>query len=263
MRYGNGKLICLLAGLAAGANLYAITPEENEGGSRFSAITERNVFGLKAPPPPPDPSANIKVEPPKLKLQGISLILGKKQVLINVLPKPPTRPKAESLLMAEGERKDDIEVVSIDHIGEKVEFKIGGSPVTLTMKDDSERPVAGPAPAFPPPVAGAPGIVPPPGAIPNPAAAAPPGGGAVATTIGGRSALPARPLRTEVVGGGAPAGGVPGGAAVPGGNANPQGGPQLAPEANDVFVEAKKLNYQQTGDERARLLPRTGVPQPQ
>ncbi len=130
----------------------------------YQVIAQRNVFALKSRLPDTNPP--IKVELPNIKLQGITTILGRRQVLGKVLAKPPA--KEESFVLSEGERQGEVEVVSIDEDTRTVTLKYGGMPMTLTMKDDAVEfpaagvPVAAVLPGPPPFVSSVPPIANPP-----------------------------------------------------------------------------------------------------
>jgi hypothetical protein len=217
----------------------------------YQAIVGRNVFSLKPPPPPPNPEDLIKkVPPPTIKLQGLQTILGRRQVLFKVPPKPPGQPKEEFFVMNEGERQGEIEVVEINMQAEAVKFKNHGQEQLLNMKDDADKPVvAAPPPGLPPGVI--PGALP---GVPPPTAAFNPSAPGAITTIGG-STIPQRTLRTANTAGGFPAGtGIA-----------PQTVQQASPfthEEQEVLIEAKRKYYQETGDVRARVMPPTVFSQP-
>jgi hypothetical protein len=224
----------------------------------YQAIVGRNVFSLKPPPPPPNPEDLIKKEPPpKIKLQGLNTILGRRQVLFKVPAKPPGQPKEESFVMNEGERQGEIEVLEINMQVESVRFRNHGQEQLLNMKDDADKPVVAALPPGPPPgaIPGAlPGVPPPPAAFNQPA----PG---TVTTIGGPTVIPQRTLRTSPVPGGIPAAGT---GIAPQGIA-PQTAQQASPfsrEEAEVLVEAKRMYYQQQNDDRGRIMPLTELSAP-
>lgn len=258
MRTGIIKMSCALALVVCWES--GLHRAVAESANPYEAITGRNVFGLKAPPPPPDPTATQKVEPPKMKLQGISTILGRKQVLVKVLAKPPLRPKDESLVIDEGNRNGELEVIAIDEKAGTVKFNNNGEIVTLDLNvpEDVDRPVPGPAPALPPALGLPPPIpVPPPGGA---SAANQPVSGSV-TTFGGASSV-SRPLRGNTSGAfnGAPSvGGV-----VAGGTGQPAQNTQALPlpsrEEQQIMIEVNRMRYKDAGDPRAKLLPPTKLP---
>lgn len=160
--------------------------------SPYEAIVGRNVFGLKPPTPSTPPPVVTAAAARTIKLQGISTILDRRQVLLKVktAARPPEPAKEQSYLLAEGQRDGDIEVLEIDAVGGIVKIKNSDEPLLLTMKEDAERPAVGaalPGPAAPnsqvPPVPGLPAA----GAAALPAVN--PGGG-------GRT-IPTRSLRTS------------------------------------------------------------------
>ena len=201
IKIGNALLIALSGLLLAGQPCRAIimtseTPPSIESGNKYHAIVDRNVFGLKAPAPPPDPEAN-KPPPPKITPTGITTIFGNKRALFKVqMPaKPPEPAKEQSFILTVGQREGQIEVLDIDEVAGSIKFNNYGSVVTLTLEKDGAK-----LPNTPPMA------VPPPGVPPAAATYAPPGvnpggmsGGASVTTIGGASAglksIPTRTLR--------------------------------------------------------------------
>lgn len=132
----------------------------------YSSIVERNPFGLK-PPPPPDPDAGKPPPPPPaplatVELTGITSILSSKRALLEIVP-GPGKPMLKPIL-AEGERVESVEVVSINVEKNEVVLKNGNITTNLTFK------VAKASGAASPPGAAVPGAVPPahPVAVPQP-----------------------------------------------------------------------------------------------
>lgn len=127
----------------------------------YEPIVERNPFGLK-PPPPPDPDAGKPPPPPPaplatVDLTGITSILSSKRALLEIVP-GPGKPMIKPIL-AEGERVESVEVVSINVEKNEVTIKNGNTVTNLTFKVAK----AAPAAAAPP----VPGLVPKP-AVPVP-----------------------------------------------------------------------------------------------
>ncbi len=127
--------------------------------SPYQGIVERNVFGLK---PPPNPEDNLPAPepPPKLLLTGITTILGNKRALLTTQA-APNKP-AESLMLTEGQRDGEIEVLQIDENAGTVKVNNHGVTQTLDFKTDGVKlqTAAAPAPvpgAVPPPIASQPG----------------------------------------------------------------------------------------------------------
>jgi len=139
-RLTGGLIIAVLTGSA-----FALA--ETGDNNPYQAIVARNVFGLKDPPPATPPAPPPKPDS-KLSLQGITDILGRKQVLIKVqVPAKPPEPAREvALVLSEGEREEDVEVVSIDRDKGVVKILNGTEPDTLTLEDDASAPKVGVAP---------------------------------------------------------------------------------------------------------------------
>jgi len=187
--------LILLAG--ASANVLADTKA-----NPYEPILVRNPFGLK-PPPPPDPDAGKPPPPPPpplatVELTGITSILSSKRALLEIIP-GPGKPMLKPIL-AEGERVESVEVVSINVDKNEVTVKNGGVVTNLTFKVAKSSPAAAAAGVPPPP-----GAIP--GQIPRPGVPVPPvqtsfnnpsynnnsgGGGRNAVMMaGGESAAPA------------------------------------------------------------------------
>src|SRR5215208_424040 len=118
---------CFVAGLAFCTGANAISAD-----NPYQSVIDRNVFGLRAPPPPPDPEAN-KPAPPKLTLQGIMTGFGKPRVMFKAQlpPKPPEPPKDQSFVLSPGERDGQIEVLEIDDKLGSIKFNNYGTVQTL------------------------------------------------------------------------------------------------------------------------------------
>jgi hypothetical protein len=160
--------VCLLSVLVLGANTHAATiiPKENP---YAKAIVGRNVFSLISPSParivdpPPTPR-------PRITLQGVTTMLGRRQVLFKVhVPPRPSEPAREMsgilsdakyqmsfkeqvpprpgepaneafFVLSEGEREGEIEVLEIDERAGTVRFNNHGSVEILNLKNDADRP---------------------------------------------------------------------------------------------------------------------------
>jgi hypothetical protein len=218
MRNGRAAWLSVWA-LGVAAAVVAAEP----GSNPYESIATRNPFGLKDPPPPPPPPTNQPppAPAPTVKLKGITSILGSKRAVIEVTQagaKGSPQSGPQSNIMLEGERVDEVTVVSIDVKNNLVLVKIGETETNLTFeKPDAKTaqaaPAPGPMPAFRPPGFPAmPGVV-------TPGMVKPPG--AAATTPGGSSVF--------VMGsGGSPAPSASGASVVTFGAATPAGTPSAA-----------------------------------
>lgn len=156
------------------------------GENPYRPIVDRNVFALK----PPTPATNSVVQPPSppagIELRGISTLLGRPQVLLNIkVPaKPPEQPKDRSLVLDVGQREGEVEILEINPSIGLVRIRNRGSEVALNLKDNATQPqFTAPSPM---PAGVVPGIKP---ALPAPGAVPPPPGAGVP--------LPTRSLRTD------------------------------------------------------------------
>ena len=131
--------VCTLAAAVLAADGRAIVPDN--ASEQYQAIKERNVFGLRPPPTQPPPS-NAPPQLPKITLTGITTILGNKRALMKVLPlglKPGEVAKELSLILTEGERESEIEVLQIDEKNGSVKVDNSGTVMTLTFEKDGAK----------------------------------------------------------------------------------------------------------------------------
>ena len=168
--------------VVAGLSLSALAVAPDASTSQYRNIPDRNVFGLR--PPPVGPAAtNPPAALPKITLTGITTILGNKRALMKVAPNgmKPGDPKEQSLILTEGQREGEIEVLQIDENRGSVKVNNSGTEMLLTFEKDGAK-----LPTTPPP---GPGLPPLPTALPLPGIR--PNSPAAATS----SALPAPPNR--------------------------------------------------------------------
>jgi hypothetical protein len=189
-----GKLAVCVAGGLLHVQAQALTSDS--AANPYASIVDRNVFGLR-PPPPPTTEAPKPVNVPNITLQGVISGFGKKQVLFKtMMPGAPGQPPKEtSVVMSEGERLGEVEVLEINEAAGTIKFKNHGTEEIKDLSKDGVKQPTGPAPAM----AGLPGVpspaVP---SVPNALTSVPPGGSGV-TTFGGNAgnvAIPNRPVRT-------------------------------------------------------------------
>ncbi len=250
IKAGNA-LVWTVSGLVFCQAVWAATPDSPSNANPYSGIVDRNVFGLKPPPPPAPPPEQPK-PPVNITLTGITTLSGKKKCFITVLaaPKPGSPAAPESMMLSEGQRQGDIEIVSIDEKAGSVNLKQGESAETISFDKNGVK--GGPPP--PPAMAGGPGANPNPGLQPHPFTPTP-----------GQKMIPGRPLRipgANQTGGqasGEPTysnGAIPSPAA--GGQQQPQQfQPPISQEAGAVMIEAERLRLQDQGNPLANAMPIT------
>lgn len=146
-----GWVACLVALHPPVVDQLTAAPAGSEA-NPYLVVVERNMFDLKpmpkpeeltpAPPPPP---------PTKITLQGITVLFGRKEVLLKIpeSPAPGQPPQERSLILAEGERHGPIEVVRIDPVAREVHLRDSGNPVTLKLTDFIVKTPAAPTPGTP------------------------------------------------------------------------------------------------------------------
>jgi hypothetical protein len=160
---GNLKigLISILTAIAGPVSLEATVPDG--GVDSYQGIPERNVFGLR--PPSSQPPSEPEVAPlPKITLTGITTILDSKRALMKVAaanPKKADPAKELSLILSEGQREGDIEVLQIDEKAGSVKVRNSGTVMVLTFERDGAKLPATPLPP------GIPGAPPLPSALPG------------------------------------------------------------------------------------------------
>ena len=112
----------------------------------YQGIVDRNVFGLKPPPPPGKPEEK-KVDLPPIILTGITTILGNKRALMNITP--PGKP-VQSFILAEGQRDGELEVLEIDEKSGSVKVNQSGTVLSVNFeKNGLKLPTAVAAPVQP------------------------------------------------------------------------------------------------------------------
>ena len=129
--------VLLVALLSAGAR--AIAPDATV--NQYNGIADRNVFNLHSPSVRESPVPEPPKPPPTVTLDGITTILEKKIVILTVAPtKPGSAP--HTLMLAEGQAEDDVEVTSIDEKAGVVKVINHGESETLDFDYNGTKPVA-------------------------------------------------------------------------------------------------------------------------
>lgn len=166
----------------------------------FSSLTNRNAFGIKPPPLPPEPApVQPAVPPPNLFLTGVSVLNGLKRAYLVVTKANGKQP--EYLAVDEGYDNDGLQVLGIDPRKQVVRVRNMGNEVTLNFKENGLKSVAAaPPPGVPSFQGGAPirGIPAPPGGANPPATTTAPTiigrGGVAAATATAQSAVMVQPF---------------------------------------------------------------------
>jgi hypothetical protein len=148
---GNLKitLLSMLTAVAGQVSLEAIVPEANI--ASYEGIPERNVFGLR-PPPSQQQQEPAAAPLPKITLTGITTILDSKRALMKVAAanaKQPDPTKELSLILTEGQREGEIEVLQIDEKAGSVKVRNSGTVMVLTFEKDGAKLPPTPAPGSP------------------------------------------------------------------------------------------------------------------
>jgi hypothetical protein len=137
-------LISSLSGLVLCATASAIGPDVPQ--NRYQNIVERNLFGLKDLPKAESPSPP-SAPPPRITLTGITTILGNKLAIMTAMvPAKPGEPAKElPLMLAEGQRDGNIEVLGIDEKSRSVRVNDFGEVTTLTFEKNGPKLATSPA----------------------------------------------------------------------------------------------------------------------
>ena len=106
----------------------------------YRAITNRNVFGLRAPSLPK--MAQTAADAPQIILTGLSTITGRKLALLKLeFPaKPAQRPREESCILKEGEADGPVRVLQIDMKAQTVKVDNSGTIAVLTFEKNGPKP---------------------------------------------------------------------------------------------------------------------------
>ena len=164
----------------------------------YQSILARNIFNLKDPVPPQPPAvpAPPPTPMPTVKLKGITTILSTKRAILEIT-EPGKKGGAESKIFIEGDRKESVEVITIDDDQNFVKVKIGDTETNLTFekvesaKAGPAAPAPGALPVFRPPGFPRPSIPRPTAINPAGAAAASPSGSSVFVMGSGGNPAPA------------------------------------------------------------------------
>jgi hypothetical protein len=211
-----------IAGVVASATSSQALTQNAKGtmdsSNPYAVIVDRNIFHLTSPPPPPPVDTKPK-DMPKVYLSGIIKIGDEMKVLFSIPPKDNKSPTAY-LSLAQGEKDNDVELLSVSGDQQSVDIMVSGIKETLTMASNTLA-AAGIRPS-----GGNPAPPPPPGAAPMHAGAPAYAGNGIIAGGGGQSSSPYGGVTVAGGGGSPPAygGGGFGGALVSGGSSIGAGG---------------------------------------
>lgn len=169
MNFSGISAACLIGNLAMFCRADVPASESAPADTPYKTIAERNPFGLKPPPPPaPAPSPVTEQTKNDLKLTGITSFGSLKAFFMATDPKSKA---PEYFSLSVDEKKDGIEVLSIDDAAKSVRIRSSGVETLMTFATHGVAPPTTP----PPPIAAAPGAPGIPGITPG--GAPMPGGG--------------------------------------------------------------------------------------
>jgi hypothetical protein len=245
LKCGLGVLACAALAFCAAA------VSRDTSVDRYRAIPERNAFGLK---PREQPAVEPAPQKPlrRILLTGITTLSGYKRALLKV--EPLSGPghqgeKEDSMILTEGQREGEIEVVQIDVGAGRVTVNNSGTVMTISFEKDGVK-MPGPAPALPPgtPSPAAAGIPP----APLPTASPTPTG----RIVPGRPGWPVATTATPVLPPGTATSAPPATATTTTGQTLP---PDLTPEERAIVQELQQQAAGSNANESA-IPPDTTVP---
>jgi len=111
----------------------------NATANPYLVITNRNAFGLKPEQTAPK-QEEIRTPPAKVKLEGVMNLMGKRQAILRVSKQGVPPGQEPVLILGEGERDQDIEVISINDEAGEVKIKNAGVVSTITFEKQSTGP---------------------------------------------------------------------------------------------------------------------------
>jgi hypothetical protein len=122
-----------LMGILISAHL-ACASVRPPGRERYQQIVSANIFKLAQSSPTVEPAKPLTL--PGMRLSGIVTYLAAKRVLLEVWPEGHGAPATarRSYLLAEGEKRDDIEIVRVDETTACAEVSYAGTPIRLRLK---------------------------------------------------------------------------------------------------------------------------------
>jgi len=100
----------------------------------FTAIARGNVFRLN-PPMPESGTVHLLPERPRITFQGVTTILGRPQVLLNIQPSAtPAAASGVSCVLTRGEARNGVVVVEIDTVSGIIRLNNNGEEQILRSK---------------------------------------------------------------------------------------------------------------------------------
>lgn len=113
---------------------------QTTAGNPYRLITVRNVFGLRAPPPPAA-AKQTPVAAPQIILNGLSTITGRKLALLKLeFPAKPAQKQREELcILKEGEEDGPVRVLQIDMKAQTVKVDNSGTIDVLTFDKNGPK----------------------------------------------------------------------------------------------------------------------------
>lgn len=146
--------LAVLVGLLTAAQMASAITRDNP---YHTAITQRNMFGLKAPTAPPLTQSLSMAPLPKILLVGITTVMDGKKALLRV--SQPAHPsglaKEISLILSEGSpASEGVQVLEIDVAAGTVKIVNNGTIQILDIKTDAPKSTGAPvsAPGVPVPL---------------------------------------------------------------------------------------------------------------
>ncbi len=135
--------VCLTVSLAWTLACRALNGDSGVG--PYGAITTRNIFDMRTPPPKDTGPTTPPTPPPNVKLIGLMLISGHPQGVFSIQDPAPGKPPVNYIL-GEDQRQAMLDVITIDMAGKKAKVQIGDDTAELKLEDPKAATSGGAAP---------------------------------------------------------------------------------------------------------------------
>lgn len=140
--YSIQSIIIIFLAVSLTLNAVAGTGNITDTNNPYTAIASRNIFNLRSPPPVAE-TVPLDDPLPKIKLEGITSILGGWEVLFKANEANPagTVVKEQSYILKENEMEHGIKVVSIDPVAGAVTFVNHGTVQQIFLPHAMKLPI--------------------------------------------------------------------------------------------------------------------------
>src|ERR1051326_372847 len=139
----NNKVVWVVATVLLATKVWGITDEATSDDRNYRVIVERNPFSIKPPPPPPTNTPVADKPKDEILLTGITSI-GLLRAYFQTQPKPaqggkPGEKTTEYYCLGVDDKKDGLEVLSIDPVTKSVRVRNSGVESTMTFASNGVK----------------------------------------------------------------------------------------------------------------------------